>query len=77
MFPVRNGGRDTLAVTTAAETPGHRNHRPGVHTVITIDCPFCAGDAHVEASLDHLTCDGCGVTVEVAPDAAPVLEAAA
>ena len=45
--------------------------------MITIDCPFCAGDAHVEPSLDTVTCDGCGVTVDVAPDAVAALEAAA
>jgi hypothetical protein len=47
--------------------------------MITIDCPFCAGDAHLEPASDALTCDGCEVTVEVAPDPALalVLEAAA
>jgi Pyruvate/2-oxoacid:ferredoxin oxidoreductase delta subunit len=45
--------------------------------MITIDCPFCTGEAHVEPALDTLTCDGCGVSVEVAPDSAAVLEAAA
>jgi hypothetical protein len=45
--------------------------------MITIDCPFCTGEAHVEPALDTLTCDGCGVTVEVEPDVAAVLEAAA
>lgn len=45
--------------------------------MITIDCPLCAGDAHVEATLDALTCDACGVTVEIAPDPGTRLEAAA
>ncbi len=45
--------------------------------MIAIDCPFCADQAHVEAALDALTCDGCGVSVEVAPDAPAALEAAA
>jgi hypothetical protein len=45
--------------------------------MITIDCPFCSGDAHVDVTLDAVTCDGCGVTVDVAPDAALALEAAA
>jgi hypothetical protein len=43
----------------------------------TVDCPFCSGPAHVEGRLDALTCDGCGVTVEVVDEAADVLEAAA
>ena len=45
--------------------------------MITIDCPFCSGDAHVDAALDAVTCDGCGVTVDVTPDVPVVLEAAA
>lgn len=45
--------------------------------MITIDCPFCSGDAHVDATLDAVTCDGCGVTVDITPDAPIVLEAAA
>lgn len=45
--------------------------------MITIDCPFCSGEAHVDAALDAVTCDGCGVTVDVAPDAPVALEAAA
>jgi hypothetical protein len=45
--------------------------------MITIDCPFCSGDAHIDSSLDAVTCDGCGVTVDVAPDVSVMLEAAA
>jgi hypothetical protein len=45
--------------------------------LITIDCPFCSGEAQVEASLDSLTCEGCGVTVEMAPEPLASLEAAA
>ena len=45
--------------------------------MITIDCPFCSGDAHVDATLDAVTCDGCGVTVDITPDAPIDLEAAA
>ena len=45
--------------------------------MITIDCPICSGDAHIDAALDAVTCDGCGVTVDVAPDGPVVLEAAA
>jgi hypothetical protein len=45
--------------------------------MITIDCPFCSGQAQVEAALETMTCDGCGVTVEIAPEPIAVLEAAA
>ena len=45
--------------------------------MISIDCPFCAGEAHVEGTLEAVSCDGCGVTVEVAPDDAPAFELAA
>ena len=45
--------------------------------MITIDCPFCSGEAHVETTLDEMTCEGCGVTVEVAPDPGIRLDAAA
>jgi hypothetical protein len=45
--------------------------------MITIDCPFCTGDAHLEPSLETLTCDGCGVTVEVEADPVATLDAAA
>jgi Pyruvate/2-oxoacid:ferredoxin oxidoreductase delta subunit len=54
-----------------------RGQSQGVKTVITIECPFCTGEAHIEATLDELTCEGCGVTVEVAPDSAVRLAAAA
>jgi hypothetical protein len=43
----------------------------------TIDCPFCLGDAFVEPTLETMTCDGCGVTVEVAQDPVVALDAAA
>lgn len=45
--------------------------------MITIDCPFCAGEATADDGLSVVACDGCGVRVEVAPDSAVVLEAAA
>ena len=40
----------------------------------TTDCPFCGGQADTDAGLLHLDCDGCGVTVEVAPDPTPARE---
>jgi hypothetical protein len=45
--------------------------------MISIDCPFCAGQAQVDAALETVSCDGCGVTVEVAPDAPDALDLAA
>jgi hypothetical protein len=45
--------------------------------MITIDCPFCTGEATTDDGLTVVTCGGCGVTVEVAPDLPVVLEAAA
>ena len=45
--------------------------------MITIDCPLCAGEATTDDTLSTLTCDGCGVTVEVAPDSARPMEIAA
>lgn len=43
----------------------------------TIECPFCSGDAQVEGVLDAVRCDGCGVTVDVAPDVSEALDIAA
>ena len=45
--------------------------------MFTIDCPLCAGQATTDEAPTVVTCDGCGVTVEVAPDPSLHLEAAA
>ena len=45
--------------------------------MITIDCPLCAGEATTDNTLSTVTCDGCGVTIEVAPDIVRPLEIAA
>lgn len=45
--------------------------------MISIDCPMCTGEAQVEDRFDAVTCEGCGVTIEIAPDAADVLDLAA
>jgi hypothetical protein len=45
--------------------------------MISIDCPLCTGEAQVEGRLDAVTCEGCGVTIEIAPDPADVLDLAA
>ena len=45
--------------------------------MISIDCPFCTGHAQVDGALETVSCDRCGVTVEVAPDASDALDLAA
>lgn len=45
--------------------------------MITIDCPFCAGDATSDDGLTVVACEGCGVTVEIAPDPLAFVEVAA
>ena len=45
--------------------------------MINIECPFCMDDARVDGPLDAVTCDACGVTVDVAPDAGDALDLAA
>jgi hypothetical protein len=45
--------------------------------MITIDCPICDGDATTDEAMSVLDCDGCGTTLETAPDPTAVLDAAA
>jgi hypothetical protein len=45
--------------------------------MFTIDCPLCAGQATTDEALTLVACDGCGVSVEIAPDPALRLEVAA
>lgn len=45
--------------------------------MITIDCPLCAGEATTDDALTNVTCDGCGMTVEIAPEIGGPLEVAA
>ncbi|HET9756229.1 MAG TPA: hypothetical protein VFP66_06990 [Candidatus Limnocylindrales bacterium] len=45
--------------------------------MITIDCPLCAGEATTDETLSDMTCAGCGVTVDIAPDPEALLDAAA
>ena len=45
--------------------------------MITIECPLCAGEAMSDEALTTVTCEGCGVTAEVAPDPTRALNAAA
>jgi hypothetical protein len=46
-------------------------------TMTTIDCPFCAGEATTDDGMTVVACEGCGVTVDVAPDVPAAFEAAA
>jgi hypothetical protein len=45
--------------------------------MITIDCPFCDGQASTDDGATVVACDACGIRVDVAPDAPTALEAAA
>ncbi len=45
--------------------------------MITIDCPLCAGEASTDEALTLLTCDGCGISADIAPDPFVALEAVA
>jgi ribosomal protein S27E len=45
--------------------------------MLTIDCPLCAGEATTDEALSLVSCDGCGVTVEIASEPARLLEMAA
>ena len=45
--------------------------------MITIDCPFCDGEATTDERLTTVVCDGCGIATDVAPDTTSILEAAA
>lgn len=40
----------------------------------TTDCPFCGGPAEMPATLVDLHCEGCDVTIDVAPDPLPIRE---
>jgi hypothetical protein len=45
--------------------------------MITIDCPFCDGEATTDGRITTVVCDGCGIATDVAADVASILEAAA
>jgi hypothetical protein len=45
--------------------------------MLTIDCPLCAGDATIDDGLTVVSCDGCGLRAEIAPDPTTALEVAA
>jgi hypothetical protein len=48
-----------------------------VEAMLTVECPFCSAAAHVEGHLEAVTCDGCGVTVDVFNELIDVLDVAA
>ena len=43
----------------------------------TVDCPICDRPVEFELTSTELACDGCRVHVEIAPDPAAVIVAAA
>ncbi len=45
--------------------------------MIHVDCPWCDGTMTVAEDRSQAECDPCGVLVEIAPDAAFELAAAA
>jgi hypothetical protein len=45
--------------------------------MITIDCPLCAGEATTDEALTLVTCDGCGISAQIAADPVVALEAVA
>jgi hypothetical protein len=45
--------------------------------MINIDCPLCAGQAATDEALTLVTCDDCGVSVEIGADPVRSLDAAA
>jgi primosomal protein N' len=45
--------------------------------MLTLDCPWCDGPMTLEAAADDVTCDGCSVRVELAPDPRPTVTARA
>jgi hypothetical protein len=37
--------------------------------MVTVECPWCAGPAHLEGSSHAVVaCEACGIAVEIAPD---------
>jgi len=45
--------------------------------MITVECPFCAGESTTDDDLATVACDRCGIVTQVAPDAPSILEIAA
>ena len=39
--------------------------------MVTLDCPWCDGPMALEAGADDASCEGCSVSVELAPDPLP------
>lgn len=45
--------------------------------MLMIDCPLCAGEATTDDGLTVVSCDGCGLSAEIAPDPPAAMEVAA
>jgi transcription elongation factor Elf1 len=40
--------------------------------MVTFECPWCAEPASVDpVAFDELSCEGCGLRIELAPDPVP------
>jgi hypothetical protein len=45
--------------------------------MLLIDCPLCAGEATTDDGLTVVSCEGCDLNADIAPDPAATLEVAA
>jgi hypothetical protein len=50
---------------------------PEARPMLLVDCPLCEAPAPLEAEAGALDCPACGIHLEIAADATPVLAAAA
>lgn len=44
---------------------------------VTVDCPWCDGEAALHDDHDALVCEACGIVADLAPERREVLAAAA
>ena len=49
---------------------------PANHPMLIVECPLCDGPAPFDTAAGELTCDACGVAVDIAPEPCLVLAAA-
>jgi hypothetical protein len=40
----------------------------GVTAMPTTECPWCAGELVTDATVSHVSCSACSITVELAAD---------
>jgi hypothetical protein len=45
--------------------------------MFTFDCPWCEQELQSAPTDDHVSCEACGVELELAPDPAPTITVAA